>query len=79
MVVVYLRLRAALQLRLDGPGEQWLSVFLEDGVCHEGVFILCVNEEAVHVEETCSYAGETGGLLDSCSSGYMVLESRALV
>jgi len=60
----YLRLWATLQLRLDVPGEQWLAVFLENCVCDEGVFILCIEEQTVHVEETCSDAGETGGVSD---------------
>lgn len=69
--MIYLRLRPALQLRLDIPGEQWLSIFLEDCVRHDGVLILRVEEEAVHVEETCANAGETGGgLLVNYSSEY---------
>lgn len=47
----------SLELRLDGPRQQRLSELLEDGVGDQSVFVFRVDEEAVHVEETCSDAG----------------------
>jgi hypothetical protein len=48
----------ALQLCFDGPGESAASVFCEDSVRTDGIFVFRVQEETVHVEETCPNWGE---------------------
>lgn len=52
---------AALELGFDVPGEVWAVAFAEDDVVAEGVDILGVEEEAVHVEEAGADGGEAAG------------------
>lgn len=40
------------------PGYGGLVVFFEEGVGHESVFILRVEEKSIHIEETCADWGE---------------------
>lgn len=55
----YLRLWTSLQLSLDRPGKHWLAVHGKDFVCDLGVFVLRVDQQPVHVEETRTNAWET--------------------
>ena len=59
VIYAYLRLRPPLQLRLNGPWKQRLPVFLQNRIRDHGVSVFGVNEESVHVEQTCAHAGET--------------------
>lgn len=56
----YVGTRAALQLGLDFPGKRRLAVFMQDYVVALGVDILGVNEEPVHVKETCADLWKSG-------------------
>lgn len=49
----------ALELGFDAPRQIWLSVLVKNDVIAEGVDILRVNEESVHVEEAGPDVGET--------------------
>jgi len=53
--------RATLQLGFDPPWEIGATAFLEDQVVAFGVDLFGVKKEAVHVEETGAYFGESGG------------------
>lgn len=53
----YIWLRTTLQLSLDRPRQQRLSIFLKNGIGDIRVFVLGVDEQAIHVEETCPHAG----------------------
>ena len=53
---------ASLELGFYDPGEVWLAVFAEDDVVAGGVDVFGVEDEAVHVKETCAHAREPGGL-----------------
>lgn len=59
MIYAHLRLRPPLQLCLNGPWKQRLPVFLQNRIRDHGVSVFGVDEESVHVEKTCAYAGET--------------------
>ncbi len=51
---------SALQLGFYGPGQVWSAVLAEDGVCHFGVGVFGVYEEAIHVEYACPHGREGG-------------------
>lgn len=50
----YLRLRPPLQLRFDVPRKQRPPVLLQDRVRDHRIPVFRVEEETVHVEETCA-------------------------
>lgn len=60
---------AALELCLNGPWHRGAAVALEHRVNALGVFILGIEEEAIHVEETCSDRREPRLKLDSAVGG----------
>lgn len=49
----------ALELGFDAPRQRWLSVLVKDDVIAEGIDVLRINEEPVHVEQTGPNVGET--------------------
>lgn len=61
-VHAYLRLRPPLQLSLDVPRKQRLPVLLQDCVRDHRIPIFRVEEETVHVEETCADGGEASSM-----------------
>lgn len=60
---------AALELCLDGPRHWGAAVALEHRIDTLGIFILGIEEEAIHVKETCSDGREPGLKLDSAVGG----------
>lgn len=46
-----------------GPGEWWPVVLLEESIGDDRVLVFGIEEESVHVEETCSDWGEAGMML----------------
>lgn len=46
--------RTALELGFDAPGHQGAVVFLQDYVDYVGIDVFGIDEETVHVEETCT-------------------------
>lgn len=49
----------ALQLGFDAPRQRWLSILVKDDVIAEGIDVLRVNEESVHVEQAGPNVGKT--------------------
>ncbi|KAI9163823.1 Tetratricopeptide repeat protein 1 [Paramyrothecium foliicola] len=54
------RAGSALELGLDGPGERALAELVEDDVDAEGVEVLSVDEQAIHVEQASPDGWEAG-------------------
>lgn len=53
----YLGRRAALQLSLDRPGQFWLAKLCQNLVRQGCVLVFRIDQEAIHVEQTCTHAG----------------------
>lgn len=50
----YLWTRSPLQLGFDGPGNGGLAEFLQDDVVAFGIEVFGVDQQSVHVEQTCA-------------------------
>ena len=72
-VRTYLRLRPTLQLSLDLPRKQRLPVLLQNCVRDHRIPVFRVEEESVHVKQTCADRREAFIAWGLVSLSYLVL------